>query len=44
MVQLHPEQPQMVPTDQRIVQSGMTWQQFKLIQSGFGDTRNVRLF
>lgn len=30
--------------DQRIVHSGITWQQFQLIQSGFGDTRNVRLF
>jgi Uma2 family endonuclease len=30
--------------DQRIIHSGITWQQFKLIQSGFGETRNVRLF
>lgn len=30
--------------DQRIVHSGITWQQFKLIQSGFGETRKVQLF
>jgi Uma2 family endonuclease len=31
-------------SDQRIVHSGITWQQFKLIQAGFGETRKVRLF
>jgi hypothetical protein len=31
-------------SDQRIVHSGITWQQFKLIRAGFGDTRKVRLF
>lgn len=30
--------------DQRIVHYGITWQQFKLIQTGFGDSRKVRLF
>jgi Uma2 family endonuclease len=44
MVQLQPEQLKPPSPDQRIVHSGITWQQFKLIQSGFGDTRNVRLF
>lgn len=44
MVQLQPEQLSSPSADQRIVHSGITWQQFKLIQSGFGDTRNVRLF
>ncbi len=44
MVQLQSEQIKPSPSDQRIVHSGITWQQFKLIQSGFGDTRNVRLF
>ncbi len=44
MVQLQPEQLTPPSTDQRIVHSGITWQQFKLIQSGFGDTRNLRLF
>lgn len=44
MVQLQPERLKPPSPDQRIVHSGITWQQFKLIQSGFGDTRNVRLF
>jgi Uma2 family endonuclease len=44
MVRLQSEQLKSSPSDQRIVHSGITWQQFKLIQSGFGDTRNVRLF
>ncbi len=44
MVQLQPERLKPPSPDQRIIHSGITWQQFKLIQSGFGDTRNVRLF
>ncbi|MEO0488604.1 MAG: Uma2 family endonuclease [Cyanobacteria bacterium P01_A01_bin.123] len=44
MVQLQPERLKPPSSDQRIVHSGITWQQFKLIRSGFGDTRNVRLF
>jgi Uma2 family endonuclease len=44
MVQLQPERLKPPSSDQRIVHSGITWQQFKLIQSGFGDTRNLRLF
>ncbi len=31
-------------SDQRIIQSGITWQQFKLIQAGFSEARNLRLF
>jgi Uma2 family endonuclease len=31
-------------TDQRIVLSGRTWEQFKLIQKGFEDSPGVRLF
>ena len=31
-------------TDQRIVHSGLTWQQFEQIRNGFGDSRRVRLF
>lgn len=31
-------------SDQQIVHSGITWQQFKLIQSVFGEARKVRLF
>jgi hypothetical protein len=31
-------------TDQRIVLSGRTWEQFKLIQKGFEDSAGVRLF
>jgi Uma2 family endonuclease len=30
--------------DQRIVQSGRTWEQFKLIQTGFTDSPGVKLF
>lgn len=30
--------------DQRIIHAGITWQQFKLIQAGFGEPRRVRLF
>ncbi|BAU42839.1 Uma2 family endonuclease [Leptolyngbya sp. O-77] len=30
--------------DQRIVQSGRTWEQFKLIQEGFSNAPGVRLF
>ena len=41
MVQLQLKPPS---ADQRIVHSGLTWQQFKQIQSGFGNTRNLRLF
>ncbi|XGB41784.1 MAG: Uma2 family endonuclease [Nodosilinea sp. LVE1205-7] len=41
MVQLQLKPPS---ADQRIVHSGLTWQQFKRIQSGFGHTRNLRLF
>ena len=44
MVQLQSTSLKNPSPDQRIVHSGITWQQFKLIQSGFGDTRNVRLF
>jgi Uma2 family endonuclease len=44
MVQLQPERLKPPSPDQRIIHSGITWQQFKLIQSGFGETRNVRLF
>ena len=44
MAQLQPERLKPPSLDQRIVHSGITWQQFKLIQSGFGDTCNVRLF
>jgi Uma2 family endonuclease len=30
--------------DQRLVYSGITWEQFKLIQAGFADSNRVRLF
>lgn len=30
--------------DQRVIHQGLTWQQFKLIQSGFGGSRKLRLF
>lgn len=33
-----------VSLDQRIVHPNITWQQFKLIRSGFGEARSVRLF
>ena len=44
MVQLQAQSLKPSSPDQRIVHAGITWQQFKLIQSGFGDTRRVRLF
>lgn len=31
-------------TDQRIIRSGRTWEQFKLIQKGFEGSPGVRLF
>lgn len=31
-------------TDRRLVYGGITWQQFKLIQAGFGESSGVRLF
>ncbi|MCU0567944.1 MAG: Uma2 family endonuclease [Oculatellaceae cyanobacterium Prado106] len=43
MVQLQPAQ--LNPSaDQRIVHADITWQQFKLIRTGFGKSRKVRLF
>ncbi|HAX78546.1 MAG TPA: hypothetical protein DCY88_22615 [Cyanobacteria bacterium UBA11372] len=30
--------------DQRLVHSGVSWQQFKLIQTGFADSPGIRLF
>lgn len=38
--------PMLVPlsTDQRIIHSDISWQQFKLIQTGFSEARKVRLF
>jgi len=30
--------------DQQFIYSGITWQQFKLIQAGFADSRGIRLF
>jgi Uma2 family endonuclease len=30
-------------TDQRLIYSGITWQQFKLIQAGFADSPGIRL-
>jgi Uma2 family endonuclease len=30
--------------DQHLVYSGLTWQQFKLIQAGFADSKGMRLF
>ena len=44
MVQLQPDRLKSPSSDQRILHSGITWQLFKLIQSGFGESRNVRLF
>jgi Uma2 family endonuclease len=32
------------PKDQRLVHSGISWQQFKTIQTGFGDSPGIRLF
>jgi len=37
------EQAQDRSLDQRLVYSGLTWEQFKLIQSGFGNSTGVRL-
>lgn len=31
-------------TDQRVVLSGRSWEQFKLIQQGFEDSPGIRLF
>lgn len=31
-------------SDQRIIHSGLNWEQFKLIQAGFAESRRVRLF
>jgi Uma2 family endonuclease len=31
------------PTDQRLTHSGVSWQQFQLIQSGFNDSPGIRL-
>jgi len=30
--------------EQRIIQSGRTWQQLKLIQEGFADSPGIKLF
>ena len=30
--------------DQRIIQSGRTWQQFKLIQEGFANSPGIKIF
>ncbi len=32
------------PKDQRLIQSGIDWQQFKLIEQGFSDSPGIRLF
>lgn len=32
------------PKDQRLVHSGISWQQFKAIQTGFADSPGIRLF
>ncbi|HBB31368.1 MAG TPA: hypothetical protein DDZ80_10855 [Cyanobacteria bacterium UBA8803] len=32
------------PIDQRFIHSGMSWQQFKLIQEGFNNSPGIRLF
>ena len=32
------------PKDQRLINSGMDWQQFKLIEHGFSDSPGIRLF
>ncbi|MEM9215522.1 MAG: Uma2 family endonuclease [Cyanobacteria bacterium P01_F01_bin.150] len=36
--------PKIPSTDQRLVHSDITWEQFKLIQQGFAHTRKVHLF
>lgn len=37
-------QTQELPTDQRLVCSGTSWQQFKSIQAGFSESPGIRLF
>ncbi|WP_333448420.1 hypothetical protein [Microcoleus sp. D3_18_C4] len=32
------------PQDQRLIHSGIDWQQFKLIEQGFSDSPGLRLF
>lgn len=32
------------PKDQRLIHSGIDWQQFKLIEQGFSDSPGIRLF
>jgi hypothetical protein len=32
------------PKDQKLVQSEISWQQFKLIQHGFSNSPGIRLF
>ena len=32
------------PKYQRLIHSGMDWQQFKLIEQGFSDSPGIRLF
>jgi Uma2 family endonuclease len=32
------------PKDQRLIHSGISWQNFKSIQAGFGDSPGIRLF
>lgn len=32
------------PKDQRLIHLGLNWQQFKFIQQGFADSRDIRLF
>ena len=32
------------PKDQRLIHSGIDWQQFKLIEQGFSDSAGIRLF
>lgn len=43
MVQLQPQPLKPPLADQRIFYAGISWEQFKLIQVGFGPTRSVRL-
>ncbi|MDJ1183315.1 Uma2 family endonuclease [Roseofilum casamattae] len=44
MIQLQSKQLEGTSPDQRIVHSGISWEQFQWIRSGFGDRRNVQLF
>lgn len=44
MTQVSPAQNQHPFGDQRIVYSGITWQQFKLVQAGFAASPGIRLF